>query len=309
MVLIAMGLAVPGAGRDPRGHARWGSSRRGSCARTAATRSSCIAVVAVLLPGQDPVTMLLADGPAARALRGLYPAWPRCSTAAQRARRAREEAERGPRATTATTTSRTDSMLFDLRGSGRRRTVKIVYITLAFLMGGGLVLFGIGGGGASRAASSTRSPAQRRRRHRRPTASTSTRRPRSQGTQANPQDAAAWAALARARYQLAGAGDNFDPNTGHLHQTAGKAQLASAGDAWEQLPRARPEEARRPRREPDGPGLRPPASTSPPRPSRRRRSSPTPDPTRDDLHASWRSSPTRPARPARATSRRRGRSS
>ncbi len=36
-------------------------------------------------------------------------------------------------------------MLFDLRGSGRRRTVKIVYITLAFLMGGGLVLFGIGG--------------------------------------------------------------------------------------------------------------------------------------------------------------------
>jgi hypothetical protein len=39
-------------------------------------------------------------------------------------------------------------MLFDLRGSGRRRTVKIVYVTLAFLMGGGLVLFGIGGGGA-----------------------------------------------------------------------------------------------------------------------------------------------------------------
>ena len=39
-------------------------------------------------------------------------------------------------------------MLFDLRGSGRRRVVKVVYITLAFLMGGGLVLFGIGGGGA-----------------------------------------------------------------------------------------------------------------------------------------------------------------
>ena len=38
-------------------------------------------------------------------------------------------------------------MLFDLRGAGRRRTVKVVYITLAFLMGGGLVLFGIGGGG------------------------------------------------------------------------------------------------------------------------------------------------------------------
>jgi hypothetical protein len=36
-------------------------------------------------------------------------------------------------------------MLFDLRGSGRRTTVKVVYITLAILMGGGLVLFGIGG--------------------------------------------------------------------------------------------------------------------------------------------------------------------
>ena len=36
-------------------------------------------------------------------------------------------------------------MLFDLRGSGRRTTVKVVYVTLAILMGGGLVLFGIGG--------------------------------------------------------------------------------------------------------------------------------------------------------------------
>jgi hypothetical protein len=36
-------------------------------------------------------------------------------------------------------------MLFDLRGSGRRTTVKVVYVTLAILMGGGLVFFGIGG--------------------------------------------------------------------------------------------------------------------------------------------------------------------
>src|ERR671916_3030597 len=36
-------------------------------------------------------------------------------------------------------------MLFDLRGAGRRTTVKAVYLTLAVLMGGGLVLFGIGG--------------------------------------------------------------------------------------------------------------------------------------------------------------------
>jgi len=36
-------------------------------------------------------------------------------------------------------------MLFDLRGRGRRRTVQAVYLGLAILMGGGLVLFGVGG--------------------------------------------------------------------------------------------------------------------------------------------------------------------
>src|SRR5688500_1662115 len=35
-------------------------------------------------------------------------------------------------------------MLFDLRGR-RRRLVQVVYLTLALLLGGGLVLFGIGG--------------------------------------------------------------------------------------------------------------------------------------------------------------------
>lgn len=39
-------------------------------------------------------------------------------------------------------------MLFDLRGRGRRRTVRTLYIGLALLMGVGLVGFGIGGGGS-----------------------------------------------------------------------------------------------------------------------------------------------------------------
>ena len=40
-------------------------------------------------------------------------------------------------------------MLFDLRGRGRRRTVRVIYAGLALLLGGGLVLFGVGsfGGG------------------------------------------------------------------------------------------------------------------------------------------------------------------
>ena len=37
-------------------------------------------------------------------------------------------------------------MLFDLRGRGRRRTVRVIYTGLAVLMGVGLVGFGIGGG-------------------------------------------------------------------------------------------------------------------------------------------------------------------
>src|SRR5436309_15253651 len=37
-------------------------------------------------------------------------------------------------------------MLFDLRGRGRRRTVRVIYIGLALLIGLGLVGFGIGGG-------------------------------------------------------------------------------------------------------------------------------------------------------------------
>src|SRR5215211_745084 len=35
-------------------------------------------------------------------------------------------------------------MLFDLRGR-RRRALQVTYVTLALLMGGGLVLFGVGG--------------------------------------------------------------------------------------------------------------------------------------------------------------------
>ncbi len=37
-------------------------------------------------------------------------------------------------------------MLFDLRGRGRRRTVRLIYMGLALLMGVGLVGFGVGGG-------------------------------------------------------------------------------------------------------------------------------------------------------------------
>lgn len=124
-------------------------------------------------------------------------------------------------------------MLFDLRGSGRRRVVKTVYITLAFLMGGGLVLFGIGGGGAlsgglvdaiteSNGGGGTGSERFQEQEQ----AATAKAR-------ANPQNAALWAAVARARFNLANSGDNVDPNTGNFTDS-GAAELRAAGRAWEE---------------------------------------------------------------------------
>ena len=130
-------------------------------------------------------------------------------------------------------------MLFDLRGSGRRTTVKVVYVTLAILMGGGLVFFGIGGSvsgglfdaitGTNSGASSDEGTFQKRVAEAERTA------------KANPQDAAAWAEVVRARYQLARAGDNVDPNTGQF-TAAGVAQLKLADAAWQKHLALKPKE-------------------------------------------------------------------
>jgi hypothetical protein len=121
-------------------------------------------------------------------------------------------------------------MLFDLRGAGRRRTVKVIYILLAFLMGGGLVLFGIGGsvsGGLIDAITERSGGGDNSTdRFRKDEKAALVR------TQANPQDAAAWAALARARFQVAGQGENFDPAKGTF-TNAGTAKLQAAGQAWD----------------------------------------------------------------------------
>jgi len=121
-------------------------------------------------------------------------------------------------------------MLFDLRGAGRRRTIKVIYITLAFLMGGGLVLFGIGGevsGGLVDAITERGGGGDDGSDRFRKQEQAALKR-----TQANAQDAPAWAALARARFQLAGVGENFDPEKGTF-TNEGRAKLAAAGDAWE----------------------------------------------------------------------------
>ena len=122
-------------------------------------------------------------------------------------------------------------MLFDLRGRGRRRVVKTVYVTLALLLGGGLVLFGIGGdvsGGLVDAITERDGGGD-----------TGTERFEEQEAEAlartrtNPEDAAAWAAVARARFQQAGLGDNYDPERQRFTE-AGLTKLEAAAEAWDE---------------------------------------------------------------------------
>jgi tetratricopeptide (TPR) repeat protein len=129
-----------------------------------------------------------------------------------------------------TATTSTDLMLFDLRGRGRRNTIKVIYVMLAFLMGGGLVLFGIGGdtsGGLVDALTGAGSaPDASQKRFERQEAAALAR------TRANPSDEAAWAQLVRARVQLATTGERYDANT-DTYDAEGKTKLRQAAEAWE----------------------------------------------------------------------------
>ena len=120
-------------------------------------------------------------------------------------------------------------MLFDLRARGRRRVVKVVYASLAILMGGGLVFFGIGGdvqGGLFDAfREDTQNSAGDRvfeqRLERAEKAAT-----------ARPRDPKVWSELARLRYQDASLGGKFDEVKGAFNQE-GMSDLRRATQAWE----------------------------------------------------------------------------
>jgi hypothetical protein len=120
-------------------------------------------------------------------------------------------------------------MLFDLRGRGRRRTVQAIYLSLAILMGGGLVLFGIGSsqsggivdavvGDGSGGSSATKTLDNRIK-------ATLAK------TQATPTEPAPWADLARLRYQRAGIDGIKDDGT---YTVKGKERLRLATEAWEE---------------------------------------------------------------------------
>lgn len=117
-------------------------------------------------------------------------------------------------------------MLFDLRGRGRRRTVQGIYLALAVLMGGGLVLFGVGGtgvglfgndsGGSGGGSSTTAKDV----------------RAAEKLVQARPNDPAALASLVRQRLLLANDGKNYDQNQQAWTPT-GQAELMRVDQAWQ----------------------------------------------------------------------------
>lgn len=116
-------------------------------------------------------------------------------------------------------------MLFDLRGKGRRRTVRVIYATLAILMGGGLVLFGVGSdvGGifsnAGQGGSTSISDITKKRLEK-----------AEAGVKTNPGDPTAWAALTRARFQSIG-GDEITQTGEYVGEGITKARSAAA--AWD----------------------------------------------------------------------------
>lgn len=118
-------------------------------------------------------------------------------------------------------------MLFDLRSRGRRRTVQIIYLGLAVVMGGGLILFGVGTGsgigGLLNAFTGQGSGNQQ--------SSVFSQQVKTAEKQvkANPNSAPAWAALVTARYQDASASGNSSSTP----TTAQKTKLAGVADAWQ----------------------------------------------------------------------------
>src|SRR5205085_4880676 len=124
-------------------------------------------------------------------------------------------------------------MLFDLKGK-RRRAVQGTYLTLAILLGAGLVLFGIGsstsGGlgdlfGGGNGSNKGNSVVQKK-------IDTAQKQ-----LAVNPRNAAALGDVIRGHYQLAST--NADPNTGVFAKDA-QSDLQQAADAWQRYLKTNP---------------------------------------------------------------------
>jgi hypothetical protein len=119
-------------------------------------------------------------------------------------------------------------MLFDLRSPHRRRVIKVVYVFLALLIGGGLIFFGVGtgnnsggllsnvgGGGGSANGEAVYKHALAAAKKK---------------ANAAPNSPTAWAAVGRATFNLAQLPANYVSNQGYT--LAGHAVLADLKATW-----------------------------------------------------------------------------
>jgi hypothetical protein len=123
-------------------------------------------------------------------------------------------------------------MLFDLRSRGRRRTVQVIYLGLAILIGGGLILFGVGtgsgGGGLLNGLTGNGSNSGQSQAVRQATKSALAQ------VKLHPSSAPAWSALEQAYWTAAGDASTYDSTTGtYLYSASGKKLLAKASAAWQ----------------------------------------------------------------------------
>jgi hypothetical protein len=119
-------------------------------------------------------------------------------------------------------------MLFDLRGRHRRRAVKVIYVGLALLIGGGLILFGVGagtgGGGLLNAATENEGTGG---------ASFSSQIKKYQKqTKTQPNNIAAWEKLTLAQLHESGGEAYANPTTGAA-TAKGKELFSTASRSWE----------------------------------------------------------------------------
>ncbi len=107
--------------------------------------------------------------------------------------------------------------------------IQVIYLSLAILMGGGLVLFGIGGntsGGLVDAIQGNSGGSDPNNAFDQRVQSLEKR------IKANPQDAQALAQLASLRFQVATTGENYD-TASQAYTTKGKAELRRSTAAWQ----------------------------------------------------------------------------
>jgi len=119
-------------------------------------------------------------------------------------------------------------MLFDLRGGHRRRAVKAIYVGLALLIGGGLILFGVGagtgGGGLLNAATENEGSGG--------ASFASEIKKYEKQTRKQPANVVAWERLTKAQLHESGGEAYVNPQTG-APTSKGRELFSQAARSWE----------------------------------------------------------------------------